>query len=198
MKIQNLGHVVLRVRSRARSEAFYHGVLGLPVAARSDKLGMTFFSLGSSHHDLAIAEVGEDAPLAARNQTGLAHVAFKIGDSLDALKQAKADLDAAGLACTAADHVVSKSLLSLRSGRQPHRALCRPVRRLEAGPRDSRIVRAADPVARSLLGPRHSVALIIMIMSATEWRGPSVYLRVGRRNDFSTRSNSSVPRSTRS
>ena len=49
MKIQTLGHVVLRVRSRARSEAFYHGVLGLPVAARSDKLGMTFFSLGSSH-----------------------------------------------------------------------------------------------------------------------------------------------------
>ena len=110
MKIQNLGHVVLRVRSRARSEAFYHDVLGLPVAARSDKLGMTFSSLGSSHHDLAIAEVGEDAPLAARNQTGLAHVAFKIGDSLDALKQAKADLDAAGLSCTAADHVVSKSL----------------------------------------------------------------------------------------
>ena len=48
--------------------------------------------------------------MTARNQTGLAHVAFKIGDSLDALKQAKADLDAAGLASTAADHVVSKSL----------------------------------------------------------------------------------------
>ncbi|CAN5693030.1 VOC family protein [soil metagenome] len=110
MKIQNLGHVVLRVRSRARSEAFYHGVLGLPVAARSDKLRMTFFSLGGTHHDLAIAELGEDAPLAARNQTGLAHVAFKIGDSLDALKQAKADLDAAGIESTAADHVVSKSL----------------------------------------------------------------------------------------
>jgi hypothetical protein len=24
-----------------------------------------------------------------------------------------------------------------------------------------------------LLGPRHSVALMIMMMSATEWRGPS-------------------------
>ena len=48
--------------------------------------------------------------MTARNQTGLAHVAYKIGNSLDALKQAKADFDAARLARTAADHVVSKSL----------------------------------------------------------------------------------------
>ena len=103
MKIQNLGHVVLKVRDRARAEAFYHGVLGLPVAARSDALRMTFFSLGSTHHDFAVAEVGAEAP-------GVAHVAFKIGDDIEALKKAKAELDAAGIACAAADHGVSKSL----------------------------------------------------------------------------------------
>ncbi len=110
MKIENLGHIVLKVRNRARSEAFYHGVLGLPVAARSDKLNMTFFSLGATHHDLAIAEVGDDAALATRHQTGLAHVAFKIGDTLEALKRARQELEAAGIASTAIDHIVSKSL----------------------------------------------------------------------------------------
>jgi len=110
MKIQNLGHVVLKVRDRARAEAFYHGVLGLPVAARSDTLRMTFFSLGNTHHDFAVAEVGADAPGVAREAVGLAHVAFKIGDDIEALKKAKAELDAAGIACAAADHGVSKSL----------------------------------------------------------------------------------------
>lgn len=110
MKIQGLGHVVLKVRNRARAEAFYNGVLGLPVAARSDALGMTFFSLGATHHDFAVAEVGEGAPLATREQTGLAHVAFKIGDDLDLLRKAKAELDAAGVKCMAANHGVSKSL----------------------------------------------------------------------------------------
>jgi catechol 2,3-dioxygenase-like lactoylglutathione lyase family enzyme len=37
-------------------------------------------------------------------------VAFKIGDDVAALKQAKAELDAAGIASAAADHDISKSL----------------------------------------------------------------------------------------
>lgn len=110
MKIHSLGHVVLKVRDRAKAEAFYNGVLGLPVAARSDQLKMTFFSLGGSHHDFAVAEVGPDAPGTTREAVGLAHVAFKIGDDVAALKQAKAELDAAGIASAAADHDVSKSL----------------------------------------------------------------------------------------
>jgi catechol 2,3-dioxygenase len=110
MKIHGLGHVVLKVRDRAKAEAFYSGVLGLPVAARSDQLKMTFFALGQTHHDFAVAEVGKDAPGAAREAVGLSHVAFKIGDDIELLKQAKAELDAAGVACGAADHGVSKSL----------------------------------------------------------------------------------------
>jgi catechol 2,3-dioxygenase len=110
VKIQNLGHVVLKVRDRAKAEAFYNGVLGLPVATRSDQLKMTFFALGNTHHDFAVAEVGPDAPGTTREAVGLAHVAFKIGDDIETLKQAKAELDAAGIACAAADHGVSKSL----------------------------------------------------------------------------------------
>jgi catechol 2,3-dioxygenase len=110
MKIQSLGHVVLKVRDRAKAEAFYSGLLGLPVAARSDQLKMTFFSLGDTHHDFAVAEVGKEAPGTAREAVGLSHVAFKIGDDIETLKQAKAELDAAGIQCGAADHGVSKSL----------------------------------------------------------------------------------------
>jgi hypothetical protein len=59
-KIQSLGHVVLRVTDLKKSEAFYNGVLGLPICARFDEQGMniTFFTLGN-HHDLAISEVPE-------------------------------------------------------------------------------------------------------------------------------------------
>ena len=110
MKIRSLGHVVLKVRDRATAEAFYGGILGLPVAARSDALGMTFFTLGGTHHDFAISEAGRDAPLPAREAVGLGHVAFKIGDDVETLKQAKAELDAAGIENRAADHGVSKSL----------------------------------------------------------------------------------------
>ncbi len=52
VKVQSLGHVVVKVRSVQRSEDFYSGVLDIPVVARiSDPVRMTFFSLGSSHHD---------------------------------------------------------------------------------------------------------------------------------------------------
>jgi len=109
MKVQSLGHVVLKVRNRERSEAFYKDVLGLPLVARMEEYKMAFFSLGN-HHDFAIAEVGDDAAAADTNMPGLAHVAFKIGDDLGALKRAKADLDAAGVKTRAVDHGVSQSL----------------------------------------------------------------------------------------
>ena len=110
MKVQSLGHVVLRVSNLERSEAFYSGVLGLPVCARYPERKMVFFSLGD-HHDFAIASVGEDAPPAAGNAAGLAHVAFRLGDDLEILKKAKADLEAAGVKVQRiVDHTVSKSI----------------------------------------------------------------------------------------
>ena len=110
MKVESLGHVVLRVTDLERSEQFYNGVLGMSVCARFDEQGMkmTFFSLGN-HHDLAIAQVaggevvGEQAP-------GLDHVAFCIGANLDLLKEAKHHLEAAGLKLNPVDHEVTKSL----------------------------------------------------------------------------------------
>jgi catechol 2,3-dioxygenase len=61
VKVQQLGHVVLKVRERERSERFYTEVLGLQIAARRDTPPMTFFTLGN-HHDFAIVAVGAYAP----------------------------------------------------------------------------------------------------------------------------------------
>jgi catechol 2,3-dioxygenase len=109
MHIQALGHVVLKVRNQQRAEAFYNGVLGLPIVARLDKFGMTFFSLGN-HHDFAVMAIGDAAEAPPDRTPGLAHVAFKIGDSLDDLRAAKADLEAAGVTAHPIDHGVSQSL----------------------------------------------------------------------------------------
>jgi catechol 2,3-dioxygenase len=109
MKIQSLGHVVIRVSNQAQSEAFYNGILGLPIVARMTDRAMTFFSLGN-HHDFAIAALGDDAPEADKSAVGLAHVAFKIGDDLKTLKAAQAHLNAAGVQTRAVDHGVSQSL----------------------------------------------------------------------------------------
>ncbi|HEX4712596.1 VOC family protein [Phenylobacterium sp.] len=111
MKIQSLGHVVLRVRDRARAEQFYGGVLGLPVCAHYDENGMkmAFFTLGN-HHDFAVAEVSGEGSTDRESAVGLDHVAFKIGSSLDELREAKTKLEAAGIALTPMDHEVTKSL----------------------------------------------------------------------------------------
>ena len=94
--IQQLGHVVLKVRELARSEQFYGGVLGLLIVARMAERQMTFFSLGHIHHDLAIQAVGIDAADAPARSPGLSHVAFKVGTSTDDLRRVHQYLMEAG------------------------------------------------------------------------------------------------------
>ena len=111
MKISSLGHVVIRVTDRARAEAFYGDFLGLPLCARYDENGkkMAFFTLGD-HHDFAVTEVAADSSGGVRGGPGLDHVAFRIGDNLDQLREAKAKLDGAGIQTSPVDHEVTKSL----------------------------------------------------------------------------------------
>ena len=109
MKVHALGHVVLKVRDQERAEAFYNGLLGIPIAARYPQMSATFFTLGN-HHDFAIVAIGDDAQDPPPKSPGLMHVAFRIGDSIEALREAKAELERAGLQVQARDHVVSKSI----------------------------------------------------------------------------------------
>jgi len=71
---------------------------------------MSFFTLGN-HHDFALVEVGDAAPSPHPAATGLSHVAFKVGDSLDEFRRVEAALDAAGVAALyEADRAFTKSL----------------------------------------------------------------------------------------
>jgi len=108
MEIKSLGHVVIRVKDLQRSEKFYREMLGLSVCAHysQDNLNMAFFTLGN-HHDFAISESHE---LGAETASGLDHIAFKIGDSIDDLLAAKHLMDQHGIDCMPIDHNVTKSI----------------------------------------------------------------------------------------
>jgi catechol 2,3-dioxygenase len=92
--ISKVGHVVLRVADADRSSRFYCDALGLAEVARGDfgEGTMVFLSTGNAHHDLALVETSSEA-LQVGN--GLHHFAFKVGDSIEALSAAKAQLGAA-------------------------------------------------------------------------------------------------------
>lgn len=111
--VQNVGHVVLKVKDLERSVRFYRDVLGLNEVARGTfGRQMVFFSATrQNHHDLALFDVGPDAAPSEKNQVGLYHVALRIGHSLDELRAAKAHLEAHGVEeIRLRDHTVSQSI----------------------------------------------------------------------------------------
>lgn len=112
IKVSNVGHVVLKVRNLERAAHFYRDVLGLKEVARGDfGRPMAFFSTGNNHHDVAVMEIGADAPAPAQQATGLYHVALRIGSTLDELRAAQAHLRANGITdMRVRDHVVSQSI----------------------------------------------------------------------------------------
>jgi catechol 2,3-dioxygenase len=96
--VQALGHVVLKVSDLHRSEEFYSRVLGMQIISRNSDPPMTFFSLGTPgiHHDFALIELGLHAPKPECEATGLAHVAFKVGKSVETLSLVRNVLQASG------------------------------------------------------------------------------------------------------
>jgi catechol 2,3-dioxygenase len=72
---------------------------------------MAFFSTGENHHDIAVLEVGPDAPGPQPGDVGLYHVALVIGTTLDELRAAKAHLEAHGYTkLRLTDHRVTQSI----------------------------------------------------------------------------------------
>jgi catechol 2,3-dioxygenase len=112
IQVRNVGHVVLKVRDAERSARFYRDVLGLKEVARGNfGRPMVFFSTGENHHDVAVMEVGPQAPLPEAGGVGLYHVALRIGTTLDELRAAKAHLEAHGITkLRITDHRVSQSI----------------------------------------------------------------------------------------
>jgi catechol 2,3-dioxygenase len=95
VRVEALGHVVIKVRDLHRSEKFYVDVLGMEVVSRISEPTMAFFTFGTSrnHHDFALMELGCRAPAPDQTATGLAHVAFKVGASPAELALTRTMLD---------------------------------------------------------------------------------------------------------
>jgi catechol 2,3-dioxygenase len=112
IRVRNVGHVVLKVQDIERAARFYRDVLGLQEVARANfGRPMAFFSTGENHHDIAVLEVGPDAPRPQNDGVGLYHVALVIGTTLDELRAAKAHLEANGYTkLRLMDHEVTQSI----------------------------------------------------------------------------------------
>lgn len=80
-----LGHVNIYVRDSDRSHAFYTHILGLHTYHVSPGRAVFLSADKEMSHEVALMSVGPDAPLQAKGQVGLNHMAWMV-DSLDELK----------------------------------------------------------------------------------------------------------------
>ena len=113
MEIRELGHIVLQVTDLDRSIRFYRDTLGLPLVSQGKPRGrrIVFFSLGAKHHDLALIELAPGAGGNDHTRAGVMHIAFKIGDDIELLKEAKARMVAAGVpVVNTTEHMTTYSL----------------------------------------------------------------------------------------
>ena len=106
-----LGHVVYYVRNLEASLKFYHEAVGLGVSGKIFRDRAALLTGGRTHHELLLIEVGEATGPLAGKRIGLYHVGWKIGESLDDLKQARDRIREQGYAIEGlSDHTISQSL----------------------------------------------------------------------------------------
>lgn len=106
---QEIGHVVLRVRSLERSVPFYE-LLGFTKVGEVAGVMAFFTATGANHHDLALQQVGDRAASPTPDMVGLYHVAIRL-PSDDHVRTAFRTLVKAGVHVVgSADHAVSHSL----------------------------------------------------------------------------------------
>jgi catechol 2,3-dioxygenase len=120
---RRLAHVNLFVSELERSMRFYHGVCGLEEVFREPPVRTGFLSNGNTHHDVALVELSQAAPLArlcggrARAgfalEPGLFHLGFEL-ESEAQLVAAYRSAAAAGLdVLMTLDHKISRSVYLL-------------------------------------------------------------------------------------
>jgi len=96
MNITALGHAAIRVRNLESSEAFYSGVLGMPVVMRFPEEQEMGFRVGESSLFMVHA-VGSDAPAPDSRTLGIHHMAFIVGNNPATLSDAAQRLDQHGV-----------------------------------------------------------------------------------------------------
>ena len=107
----HLGHVVFYVRDLRASVDFYTSIVGLDVVGMIFNGRAAILSGGKTHHELLLIAVGEaPGPLTGR-RIGLYHVAWKVGESLQALRQVRDRVIENGYTVDGlSDHTVSQSI----------------------------------------------------------------------------------------
>jgi catechol 2,3-dioxygenase len=111
MKAHYLGHVVFYVKELQRSLEFYRDLLGFKEIGRAFGGKAAALTSGRTHHELLLIEVGPAPGPPAGIHRGLYHIGIKVGDSLDELREAKSDVERAGVPIIGmSDHTVSQSL----------------------------------------------------------------------------------------
>ena len=106
-----LGHVVYYVRNLQASLRFYRDVVGLTPHGKIFHGRAALLSGGRTHHELLLIETGDaEGPLTGK-RIGLYHVGWKVGESLEDLRQARTRILQQGFSIDGqSDHTVSQSL----------------------------------------------------------------------------------------
>jgi len=81
-----LGHVNLYVRNAERSKAWYENLLGLHCYEYRPGWAAFMSADTEQSHEIAVMQLGDDAPLQQRRQVGLNHMAWRMA-SLDDLSE---------------------------------------------------------------------------------------------------------------
>lgn len=111
MKAHYLGHVVFYVKDLQRSLDFYRDLLGFKEVGQIFNGTAAALTSGRTHHELLLIQVGDAPGPPPGTRRGLYHIGVKVGDSLDELRQAKQELEQAGISIDGmSDHTVSQSL----------------------------------------------------------------------------------------
>jgi catechol 2,3-dioxygenase len=111
MKAQYLGHVVFYVKDLEQSLAFYRDLLGFQEVGRIFGGAAAALTSGRTHHELLLIQVGEAPSPPSGRRLGLYHIGIKVGDTIQELQAAKAELEQAGVVISGmSDHTVSQSL----------------------------------------------------------------------------------------
>jgi len=107
MSIGGINHIVLKVRSLEESDRFYREVVGLRLVGK--RSGMWFYTSGAHHHDLALLQLGAEAPSAVNFQTGMFHFCFDVSDETELARLYARCREAGVRMMGAVDHNVTRS-----------------------------------------------------------------------------------------
>ena len=102
----HLGHVNIYVRNAERSHKWYEEILGLHTYDFMPGRAAFMTANLEESHEIALIEVGEDAPGLVEKQVGLNHMAWRM-DSLEDLKEIFHRLQEKSVPITPADHGIS-------------------------------------------------------------------------------------------